>query len=125
MATRARLGHTTAAALAEASVAEEGLSFREAHHRIGRMLSDNELDCGGHPRTPGLPDPADVVAAAVHGGGPGASPPLDEPRRRRAEWVREAAVRSRRWGAARAALDEAVARRAVPERPLASVGRPM
>jgi argininosuccinate lyase len=118
MATRARLGYTTAAALAEATVTGGGLSFREAHHLIGRMLSDDDGDFE-------LPDPADVVVAAVHGGGPGASPPLEEPRRRRAEWVREAAARLRRWGAARAALDEAVAGRAVPERPLASVGRPM
>ncbi|MGH8974686.1 MAG: lyase family protein [Acidimicrobiia bacterium] len=119
MATRARLGHTTAAALAEATVAEDGLSFREAHHRIGRMLTDDWTS------GPQLPDPADVVVAAVHGGGPGASPPLEEPRRRRAAWVQEAAARSRQWGAARAALDEAVAARAVPDRPLASVGRTM
>ncbi len=125
MATRARLGATTAAALAESTVAGGELSFREAHHLIGRMLNDDD-GSGGHPRPPGLPlpDPADVVAAAVYGGGPGASPPLEEPRRRRAAWVREAAVRSRRWGAARAVLDEAVASRAVPERNLASVGRP-
>jgi argininosuccinate lyase len=118
MAARARLGATTAAALAESTVAGGELSFREAHHLIGRMLNDDHE----HPQ---LPDPADVVVAAVYGGGPGASPPLEEPRRRRADWVREAAARSRRWSAARVALDEAVAARAVPERTLASVGRPM
>ena len=117
METRARLGCTTAAALAEQTVAGGELSFREVHHLIGRMLNDEQ-----HPQ---LPDPAQVVATAEYGGGPGASPPLEEPRRRRAAWVREAAARTLRWSAARAALDEAVAARAVPERPLASVGRPM
>ncbi len=117
MAVRAREGHTTAAALAEQAVAGGELSFREAHHLIGKMLTDEQ--------DPQLPDPADVVAAAVHGGGPGASPPLDGPRGRRAAWVSEVAARQRRWGAARAALDEAVAALATRERPLASVGRPM
>jgi len=118
MADRARHGHTTAAALAEQVVAGGDLSFREAHHQIGRMLTD-ELSGG-----PELPDPAVVVAAAVHGGGPGASPPLEGPRGRRAMWVREAATRQRRWSASRAALDEAVAALAARERPLASAGRP-
>ncbi|HEY3238727.1 MAG TPA: lyase family protein, partial [Acidimicrobiia bacterium] len=127
MAARARDGYTTAAALAEQAVAGGDLSFREAHHLIGSMLTDENEHPGGHPLSPGpqLPDPADVVAAAVHGGGPGASPPLEGPRGRRAAWVSEVAARQRRWGASRAALDEAVAALAAWERPLASVGRPM
>ena len=118
MADRARRGHTTAAALAEQSVAAGDLSFREAHHLIGRMLTDDNDGLE-------LPNPVDVVAAAVHGGGPGASPPIEGPRGRRAAWVREAAARQRRWSASRAALDEAVAALATPERSLTSVGRPM
>ncbi|MGH8992176.1 MAG: lyase family protein, partial [Acidimicrobiia bacterium] len=146
MARRARHGFTTAAALAEQAVARDGLSYREAHHLIGRRLTDDDQsgggpgppgesgghpptpgESGGHPRTPGaeLPDPADVVAAAVHGGGPGASPPLTGPRGRRAAWAREVAVRDRRWDASRTALNEAVAELTLRERTLASVGRPM
>jgi argininosuccinate lyase len=117
MAARARHGYTTAAALAEQAVAGGDLSFRQAHHLIGRMLNDEN--------EPQLPDPVEVVAAAVHGGGPGASPPIEGPRGRRATWVSEAAARQRRWGASRAALDEAVAALAAPERSLTSVGRPM
>jgi argininosuccinate lyase len=115
MAAGARHGYTTAAALAEQAVASGDLSFRQAHHRIGRMLTDENDDFE-------LPDPAALVAAAVHGGGPGASPPIEGPRGRRATWVREAAARQRRWRASRAALDEAVAALATRERSLASVG---
>lgn len=112
----ARRGATTAAALAEQTVADGALSYREAHHHIGRMLTDDSpLE---------LPDPATVVAAAVYGGGPGASPPLTGPRGRRAAWVREMAARRRRWSVAGTALDEAVAALVTRERPLATVGRP-
>src|SRR6185503_7044831 len=38
MRSRAIAGQTTATALAERLVAEEGLSFREAHHLVGRLL---------------------------------------------------------------------------------------
>ena len=111
MRARAVTGHTTATALADRLVAERGLSFREAHHLVGAALTS-----GGRPaglRADGrdgfaAPDPADVAAAARHGGGPGAAISLDDVRRRRARWVAEAAASARRWASAHRALDLAV-----------------
>lgn len=114
MAGRARDGLTTAAAQAERMVIDGDLCFGEAHRRIGTMLSS--------ARPPDLPEPAEVVAAARHGAGPGAPPPLHDLAGRRATWAREVTDRSRRWTAARLALDGAVAALTAPAPPVAAAG---
>ena len=116
MLARAAAGQTTATARAEQLVAEQGLSFREAHHEVGRLLTDADHADRRSSGTPvvreerrsdpdGL-DPRAVANAARYGGGPGA-PALDDLRRRRAAAVAELAERTRRWG--RADLDLAAA----------------
>src|SRR5688500_2184305 len=68
MLARASAGDTTSPAWAERLMAEEGLSYREAHHRVGRLLADAD-QC--HSGRGGL-DPVVVARAARFGGGPGA-----------------------------------------------------
>jgi argininosuccinate lyase len=118
MLARAVAGQTTATALAERLVAEEGLSFREAHHLVGGLLADAEDTTRRSSRTPAVRqerrkalaelDPPDlVVRAARFGGGPGGPPALDDLRHRRAAIAAEMADRNRRWR--RADLDLAAA----------------
>jgi len=97
----ATAGQTTATAMAEQLMTEEGLSFREAHHLVGQRLTAGD----------GLADldPTAVARAARFGGGPGAAPPLDDLRHRRAKGVVELAGRTRRWRRADAELAAAVA----------------
>jgi argininosuccinate lyase len=102
MLARAAAGETTATARAELLVTEEGLSFREAHRLVGRLLTDGDSDPDGL-------DPATVARAARYGGGPGAPPVLDDLRRRRAAGVAELAGRTRRWSQADVDLTAAVA----------------
>jgi hypothetical protein len=118
MLARASAGHTTATAWAERLMAEEGLSYREAHHRVGRFLADADEDRRSY-LTPvvsderlservGL-DPVAVAQAARFGGGPGAPPALDDLGRRRAAIAADLAGRSRRWRQAETDLAAAVA----------------
>jgi argininosuccinate lyase len=108
MLARAAAGHTTATARAERLVAEEGLSFREAHRIVGQLVTDAEARPGARNGTEGL-DPATVARGARFGGGPGAPPALDDLRRRRATAVDELADRVRRWQRADTELAAAVA----------------
>jgi argininosuccinate lyase len=102
MLTRAIAGQTTATAMAERLVAEEGLSFREAHHTVGRRLAQRRID------TTEL-DPADVARSARFGGGPGGPAPLDDLRSRRAAIATGMLDRLRRWRQADIDLARAVA----------------
>ncbi len=105
MLARAIAGQTTATAAAERLVAEEGLSFREAHHRVGHLLTD-AADLRSS-RTPAVPqerrmeqdgiDPVAVARSARFGGGPGAPAAFDDLRQRRAAIAAELAGRLRRW----------------------------
>ena len=139
MLARAIAGNTTATAAAERLVTEEGLSFREAHHLVGRLLTEAEntpLRSSGTPAVPqerrvgaGALDPASVARAARHGGGPGASVAQDELRHRRAAIAAELAEKVGRWGRAELGLAAAVAelsgrRAAEPAAVLARAGRP-
>jgi argininosuccinate lyase len=101
MLARAAAGDTTATAAAERLVAEEGLSFREAHHRVGRLLTEGADGAGGL-------DPAAVARAARFGGGPGAPPTLDDLRARRAATAVALAARTDRQRRADTALTAAV-----------------
>jgi argininosuccinate lyase len=113
MLARATAGHTTATAWAERLVAEEGISFREAHCAVGRRLT--EADSGGPEAAVAAlsdgeaPDPAGVAAAARFGGGPGGPPGIEDLRRRRVAVAATLAERVRRWQRAEAALTGAVA----------------
>ncbi len=101
MLDRAEAGQVTATAAAERLAATGGLSFREAHRRVGEAITS-----GRDPLA--LDDPATAVAAARHGNGPGRPPALEE---LRARWVHRAAAhrdRRRRWRDAAADLDAAV-----------------
>jgi argininosuccinate lyase len=119
MLARAAAGHTTATAWAERLVTEEGLSFREAHHIVGRLLTDADESDRRSPAAPvtghdrpeladGL-DPTSVARAARFGAGPGAPPALDDLRRRRAGEALDLADRTGRWRRADTDLAAAVA----------------
>jgi argininosuccinate lyase len=133
MLARAATGETTATARAERLVAEEGLSFREAHHVVGRLLTEaGEADRPSSP-TPAAPwerrkggdglDPAAVARAARFGAGPGAPPAFDDLRQRRATALAELADRTRRWHHADTELAGAVAALISPSPVLAEAGR--
>lgn len=135
MLARAASGHTTATAAAERLVMEEGLSFREAHHLVGRLLTEAD-DTGRraagspavpreHPTAPDALDPAAVAQAARYGGGPGAPAAVAELLHRRAAVATELADRRRRWSEADLDLAAAVAEltAADPVAVLARAGR--
>ncbi|HEV3363817.1 MAG TPA: lyase family protein, partial [Acidimicrobiia bacterium] len=106
MLARAIAGQTTATAAAERLVAEEGLSFREAHRLVGRLLAEERpLD---DRNADGL-DPMAVALGARFGGGPGASAALDDLRHRREAIGAELADRLRRWRTGDLELATAVA----------------
>jgi hypothetical protein len=135
MLARAVTGRTTATAAAERLVAEEGLSFREAHHRVGQLLtdSDSDLRSSGTPAVPqelpseqdGL-DPVAVVRSARFGGGPGAHVAVDDLLHSRAAVAAELAQRVGRWRRADLDLAAAVAELTAtePAAVLARAGRP-
>jgi argininosuccinate lyase len=119
MLARAIAGQTTATAAAERLVVEHGLSFREAHHLVGELLTEAEdanRRSSGTPVVPqerrigpDAPDPAAVARAARFGGGPGAATTLDDLRLRRAAIATELADRLRRRRRADVDLAAAVA----------------
>jgi argininosuccinate lyase len=110
MLRRAMVGHTVATAIADHLVFEQGISFREAHHLVGAALSDETVgDTGRVVAQLRRLGPAEVAAAARHGGGPGAPLDIDDLRVRRAAWSAELVTRARRWAGAAASLDAAVA----------------
>jgi argininosuccinate lyase len=112
MRCRAVEGFTAATEVANQLVLETGLSFRQAHHRVGEAVRAAS-DSGAPLALLDWPDPATVAAAAEQGGGP-AEPSmrriLDESRRRAVGFAGALQARSRRWAAGRRALDAAVAR---------------
>ena len=123
MLARAVAGHTTATAAAARLVMEKGVSFREAHHLVGRLLTESDDGVG----TDSL-DPVSVANAACYGGGPGAPAVTRELLHRRAAIAAELVVRLRRWRRAdidlAAAVDELLGRRASgPAAVLAKAGR--
>jgi argininosuccinate lyase len=134
MLARAVAGHTTATAEAERLVVEQGLSFREAHHIVGALLTEAEsasrargssappdpppgahngstVDNGSglEPAQDDALDPTGVVRAARFGGGPGGPPAIDDLRRRRAEVAAGMTDRTARWRRAQTHLATAVA----------------
>jgi argininosuccinate lyase len=131
MLARAGAGYTTATAMAERLVAEEGLSYREAHEIVGRNLTETEERPNGRHGAPTLdpgaldpaapdpaaPDPAAVARSARYGGGPGSRAALEELRGRRAGAVAALAARTQRWRRAETDLAAAVARLVGSERP--------
>ena len=120
MLARAITGHTTATAAAEQLVMERGLSFREAHHLVGRLLNGADDTV-----RPDVLDPASVAMAARYGGGPGAPAAAEELRQRRAAIAVELAERVGRWRRAEIDLAAAVAEltEAEPAAVLARAGR--
>lgn len=107
-------GRVAATAVADRLVAEDGLPFREAHRRVGAAIR-----AGTEPE--GWPDPADIVRAAVQGGGPApANTARTEAGARARLHLTLAEIRQRRrsWRAADARLAAAVAAlcRGVPDR---------
>jgi len=105
MLARAIAGQTTATAMAERLVAEDGLSFREAHHSIGRLLTE----AAGTGRAPDGPDPVDVARAARFGGGPGGPDVLVELWARRSALAAAGAAQRRRYRQSETDLNRAVA----------------
>jgi argininosuccinate lyase len=127
MLARATAGHTTATARAERLVAEEGLSFREAHQVVGQLLTEAEEANRRSSVAPGATqerknggnglDPATIARAARFGAGPGAPAALEDLRRRRAIAAADLADRVRRWRRADTDLAAAVAALIGPQSP--------
>ncbi|MDQ3758079.1 MAG: argininosuccinate lyase, partial [Actinomycetota bacterium] len=61
MVQRAVEGYTTATALADRLVVDDGMAFRDAHHAVGARI--NELEAAGRPIDDEGLDPASVVQA--------------------------------------------------------------
>lgn len=104
----ARGGQTTATALADILVREQGLAFRLAHHEVGRLCRDADPDDPGGR----LPDPSDTVEQARYGGGPAPKPTAIQLSRVRASLhLQIGTLRDTRagWRAAAEALDGAAA----------------
>jgi argininosuccinate lyase len=125
MRRRATEGFTPATELANRLVLQTGMSFRQAHHRVGRVVRaagerGEPLDAASAPllREHGLAaepawlDPAAVAAEAAYGGGPAEGSVrrvLAEVREEWAEAARRLRERSCRWREGAGALGAAVA----------------
>lgn len=125
MRRRAAEGFTAATELANRLVAETGISFRSAHHRVGELVTRaaergqsleeaaGSLFCElGVAADPAWLDPAAVAAAAEYGGGPGEASlgrVLGELRQGWSAAARRLEARSRRWEAGSRDLAAAVA----------------
>jgi argininosuccinate lyase len=109
MLQRAVEGYTTATALADRLVVEEGTSFRDAHHRVGALI--NELEAAGRPIEDDGFDPASVAQASRYGGGP-ARASLDAAievlRTEHAALAEAVEQQDKTWRAAEADLDRVV-----------------
>lgn len=125
MRARADEGFTAATELANRLVRETGMPFRQAHHRVGELVTRaaargeplqdaaralfRELGIGADAA--GL-DPARVAAAAEHGGGPGPPSLRRAVAELRGEWTaaaRRLAARRHAWRQGERALDAAAA----------------
>jgi argininosuccinate lyase len=125
MRRRAEEGFTSATELANVLVRETGMSFRQAHHRVGELVTaagergeslgraaESLFREQGITMDAGGLEPAAVAAAAAYGGGPaGASLGRIVPELRRGwtDAARRLGERSRRWREGERALDAAVA----------------
>lgn len=125
MRRRADEGFTTATELANRLVRETGMSFRQAHHRAGELVTEaadrgqpleqaaGELfrEMGIAGRAAGL-DAVSVAAASEYGGGPSAASMRRAVAELRSEWSGAALrlqTRRRRWREGDRALDAATA----------------
>ena len=109
MLQRAVEGYTTATALADRLVVDEGMTFRDAHHTVGARI--NELETAGRTIDDDGLDPASVVQASRFGGGP-AGPSLEAGlellRAEHAAHAEAVAQQEKHWRAAEADLDRVV-----------------
>jgi argininosuccinate lyase len=104
MLQRAVEGYTTATALADRMVIDEGMAFRDAHHAVGTRV--NELEAQG--RTLDV-DPASVAQASRYGGGPASlEQGLELLRAEHAAHAEAVAQQEKQWRAAEADLDRVV-----------------
>jgi argininosuccinate lyase len=125
MRERADEGFTAATELANRLVVETGMSFRQAHHRVGELVTDAAVrgeplaeaagalfrELGIAADAAGL-DPAAVAAAAAYGGGPAESELRRAVAELRREWAaaaRRLHARRERWREGDRALDAAAA----------------
>jgi len=105
MLQRAVEGYTTATAMADRLVTEEGMTFRDAHHTVGAHI--NELEARGEALDV---DPTSVARASRHGGGPASlEQGLALLRGEHAAHAEAVAQQEKHWRAAEADLDRAVA----------------
>ena len=105
-------GFTSATELANSLVRESGLSFRQAHRRVGELVSRASLNRSEPATDTVWPDPSEVVQRAAYGGGPAPASferAIAELTRGWSEIARPLRERSRRWRDAAGALDRAVA----------------
>jgi argininosuccinate lyase len=125
MRRRAAEGFTSATELANRLVREAGLSFRQAHHRVGELVGmagqqGQTLEAAtvalllslGLPPEPGWPDPPAIARDAAYGGGPAAASLQRVIAELRRGWIGAAhrlAAQSRHWRKAARALEIAVA----------------
>lgn len=125
MRRRAVEGFTPATELANRLVTGTGMSFRQAHHEVGRLVT--EASAGGEPLAdaadrlfgahglqadPAWVDPAAVAREAAYGGGPAAASLRRVTVELRAGWedaAQRLRDRVRRWDDGARALDRAVA----------------
>lgn len=111
MLQRAVEGYTTATALADRLVVDEGMTFRDAHDRVGATI--NELEAAGRPIADEGLDPVSVMQASRFGGGP-ARPSLEAGlellRVEQTAHTDAVAQQEKHWRAAEANLDRVVTR---------------
>jgi argininosuccinate lyase len=135
---RAVAGFTPATELANRLVTGTGMSFRQAHHEVGRLVSEASADgesladaadrlfrAHGLEADPAWVDPAAVAREAAYGGGPAEASLRRVTAELRAGWegaARRLRDRSRRWSEGARALDRAVAAVRAEDAPSSSTG---